>query len=231
MVHAEIGEIPDLEIAGKRAVRILVLLLNANMSDISSKISFLSMLNVWTAGLPLAHPNFLEGGVMNFTIREEQPEDVESIYVLTASAFERAKHTSHTEHFIVNALRREGLLTVSLVAIENDKVIGHVAISPVTISPEATGWYGLGPISVAPHRQGLGVGTTLVKSALADLQDKGAAGCVVLGEPEYYGRFGFRTQPNLKLLGVHQEYFQALSFNGDLPSGTVQYHKSFDVTE
>lgn len=168
---------------------------------------------------------------MNLIIREERPEDVESISTLTAAAFEGAQHSSHTEHFIVNALRRAGQLTVSLVAVENDKIVGHVAISPVTVSCGASGWYGLGPISVSPERQGLGIGSSLMKVALAELKDKGAAGCVVLGEPDYYCRFGFSAHDGLVLPGVPQEYFQALPFSGDVPAGTVQYHKSFEATE
>jgi predicted N-acetyltransferase YhbS len=70
-----------------------------------------------------------------------------------------------------------------------------------------------------------------MKAALAQLQDQGATGCVVLGDPDYYGRFGFKANAGLELPGVPQEYFQALSFSSDLPVGTVQYHESFDATE
>lgn len=168
---------------------------------------------------------------MNLTIRNEQAEDIQRIATLTAAAFKQAEHSSHTEHFIVDALRRAGQLTVSLVAVENGEILGHVAISPVTVSSGATDWHGLGPISVLPNRQGQGIGSRLMKAALAELQGKGAAGCVVLGEPGYYARFGFKAHPGLELPGVPQEYFQALSFNGHWPTGTVQYHKSFDAVE
>ncbi|MBZ9780362.1 N-acetyltransferase [Pseudomonas sp. REP124] len=165
------------------------------------------------------------------TIRNEQAEDIQRIATLTAAAFEHAEHSSHTEHFIVDALRRAGQLTVSLVAVENDEIIGHVAISPVSVSSGATGWYGLGPISVSPNRQGQGIGSTLMKAALTELRDKGAAGCVVLGDPGYYGHFGFNVHVGLELPGVPQEYFQALSFVGEFPLGTVQYHEAFNATE
>lgn len=168
---------------------------------------------------------------MNLTIRNEQVEDIQHIATLTAAAFAQAEHTSHTEHFIVDALRRAGQLTVSLVAVENGEIIGHVAISPVSVSGGAKGWYGLGPISVLPERQGQGMGSALMKAALAQLQGQGAAGCVLLGDPGYYGRFGFKAQSGLELPGVPQEYFQALSFNGDVPAGTVQYHDSFNAVE
>ncbi|WP_433766351.1 GNAT family N-acetyltransferase [Pseudomonas putida] len=168
---------------------------------------------------------------MNLTIRNEQTEDIQRIATLTAAAFKHAEHSSHTEHFIVDALRRAGQLTVSLVAVENDEIFGHVAISPVTLSGGETGWYGLGPISVSPNRQGQGIGSTLMKAALAELQGKGAAGCVLLGEPGYYNRFGFKANTGLELPGVPQEYFQALSFSGDVPTGTVQYHEAFNAAE
>ncbi|NUT79074.1 N-acetyltransferase [Pseudomonas sp. C1C7] len=168
---------------------------------------------------------------MTLTIRNERAEDIQPIATLTAAAFEHAEHSSHTEHFIVDALRRAGQLTVSLVAVENDEITGHVAISPVSVSSGATEWYGLGPISVAPNRQDRGIGSMLMKAALAELQGKGAAGCVVLGDPSYYGRFGFKVQAGLELPGVPQEYFQALSFDGEMPMGTVRYHESFNATE
>jgi putative acetyltransferase len=129
---------------------------------------------------------------------------------VTIAAFLHAPHTSHTEQFIVAALRKSGQLTVSLVANADGAVVGHVAISPVSISDGASGWYGLGPISVAPEYQRGGIGSRLMREALRALREHGASGCVVLGEPEYYGRFGFRVDLSLSLPGVPPEYFQAM---------------------
>lgn len=162
-------------------------------------------------------------------VRPESESDAASIEAVTVAAFRTATHTSQTEHFIVRALRKSGCLAVSLVADEGGTVIGHVAASPVTISDGAQGWYGLGPVSVAPERQGQGIGTLLVQHALARLNAMGAAGCVVLGEPGYYARFGFAAEPQLVLPGVPAEYFQAIRFTGRLPRGDVKYHASFDV--
>lgn len=164
---------------------------------------------------------------MNIRIREEQPQDIAAIEALTVSAFLNAIHTDHTEQFIVNALRNSGKLSVSLVADENGTIVGHVAVSPVTISDGASGWYGLGPISVAPEHQRRGLGARLMKQALAELRGLGASGCVVLGDPNYYARFGFRVEPSLALPGVPPGYFQALAFDGSLPAGVVSYHESF----
>ena len=164
---------------------------------------------------------------MNILIRKESPTDVAAIEALTVAAFKNASHTSHTEQFILNALRRSGQLSVSLVADENGAVIGHVAVSPVTVSDGAAGWYGLGPVSVAPERQGQRVGGQLMEQALGELRQLGAAGCVVLGDPNYYSRFGFNTEPSLVLSGVPPEYFQAIAFADSLPAGEVSYHESF----
>ena len=162
-------------------------------------------------------------------IRSEIPADIAAIEAVTVAAFQHAAHTQHTEQFIAAALRRSGALTVSLVA-EEEVVVGHVAVSPVTVSGGVAGWYGLGPVSVAPACQGRGVGRALVERALAELRALGAAGCVVLGEPGYYARFDFVAEPALVLAGVPAEYFQALAFIGPPPWGTAAYHPAFAAT-
>jgi putative acetyltransferase len=165
---------------------------------------------------------------MNIEIRHEIAADVPVIEAVTVAAFLNAPHTSHTEQFIVSGLRLAGQLTVSLVADAAGRVIGHVAVSPVSISDGASGWFGLGPISVVPQFQSRGVGSRLMREALSVLQAKGAAGCVVLGEPGYYGRFGFRADPNLVLPDVPPEYFQAVAFGSYRPRGIVSYHSAFN---
>ncbi len=167
---------------------------------------------------------------MIISIREERAADVDSISRLTEAAFQSARHSSHTEHFIVNALRRSHQLTVSLVAVDGDAIVGHIAISPVTISSGATGWYGLGPLSVLPSRQGQGVGSRLTEAALAELRRVGGVGCVVLGDPGYYGRFGFMAHRGLELPGASPEYFLVMSFGPGLPTGRVRYHDGFRAT-
>ncbi|KKC44961.1 GNAT family N-acetyltransferase [Acinetobacter sp. V2] len=168
---------------------------------------------------------------MNIIIRDEQVEDIEAIENLTKAAFQNAEHTSHTEHFIVNSLRNHGQLSISLVAVEDGSIIGHVAISPVQISSGEIGWYGLGPISVHPDKQGLGIGSLLMKKSLEKLKNLGAKGCVLLGDPNYYSRFGFKNNPELILPDVPSEYFQALSFSGHFPKGYVNYHEAFNSTQ
>lgn len=167
---------------------------------------------------------------MEFPVRNERPADADAITQLTEAAFRSEPYSSHTEQFIVKALRRAGQLTVSLVAVDGDAIVGHVAVSPVTVSSGAMQWYGLGPISVWPDRQGLGIGTSLMEAALAELRRLGGAGCVVLGDPAYYGRFGFQAHAGLVLPGVPPGYFQAIAFGGTMPLGEVRYHQAFDAT-
>lgn len=168
---------------------------------------------------------------MTHTIRREAPADSAAIEAVTIAAFLNAPYTSHTEQFIVNALRKAGKLTLSLVAEEDGEIVGHVAVSPVSISDGTSGWSGLGPISVLPEWQGRGIGSALMREALRALEAEEAAGCVLLGEPEYYGRFGFRAEPNLVLPDVPPEYFQALAFRPPLPCGTVSYDEAFNAQE
>lgn len=166
---------------------------------------------------------------MDIQICNETASDVASVHQLTRLAFLNAPHTDHTEQFIVDALRSAGVLTVSLVAKAEGQNIGHVAVSPVALSSGATGWFGLGPISVLPEYQLRGVGSRLMRRALADLDAMGAAGCVVLGDPGYYGRFGFNVVDGLTFPGVPAEYFQALAFTDDIPRAEVAYHQAFSV--
>lgn len=166
---------------------------------------------------------------MSKIIRYETQNDISEIHELTAAAFLNAPHTDHTEQFIVDALRDSGALTLSLVAEEGEKIVGHVALSPVSISDGSSGWFGLGPISVSPERQGNGIGTLLMNRAIELLREQGASGCVLLGDPNYYSRFGFKPEKGLILTGVPPEYFQALSFSSPMPCSTVTYHPAFNT--
>lgn len=166
---------------------------------------------------------------MTIILRHEKHADVCAIADLTSAAFLEADHSSHTEQFIVNALRLAGALHLSYVAEQNGILLGHAAISPVTISDGSTGWYGLAPVSVLPSHHRQGIGSRLIRQLLAELQQNSAAGCVVLGSPDYYGRFGFKTQPQLTLPGVPAEYFQTLAFDSELPQGNVAFHHAFNA--
>lgn len=170
---------------------------------------------------------------MTVQIRSETPDDISTIEAVTIAAFADAAHTSRTEQFIVRALRMSGQLMLSLVAEKQGKIVGHIALSPVTITDdlghEASGWYGLGPISVVPPEQGQGIGSLLIEQALAELRTHQAAGCVVLGDPAYYTRFGFQCHSDLQLPGVPPEYFMALALQEIVPAGSVRYSDAFNA--
>ena len=160
-------------------------------------------------------------------IRPERPGDEAAIAEVIEAAFALAKHRDGTEAQIVERLREGGALTLSLVAVDGGTIVGHVAYSPVTIDGADLNWFGLGPVAVQPDQQGKGLGSSLIREGLDRLTEIGAAGCVLVGEPEYYGRFGFRADDRLVYPGLPPEYFQALSLSGDLPAGTVAYHPAF----
>lgn len=160
-------------------------------------------------------------------VRSEKPEDSEAIEAVTVAAFREAPHTSHTEQHIVRALREAGALSVSLVAECDGELVGHVAASPVTLSDGTPDWFGLGPVSVLPAWQGMGIGSALMEACLARMRERGARGCLLVGEPAYYTRFGFRSLPGLILPGVPPEYFMALNWSNERPQGEVAFHPSF----
>jgi putative acetyltransferase len=164
---------------------------------------------------------------MSITIRKERNRDIKAIENLTTQAFWDIEHSSHTEQFIVAALRRAKALSISLVAELNSEIVGHVAVSPVKISDGSKNWLGLGPISVLPKYQQQGIGSLLMTAALKELKNIGASGCVLLGDPEFYKRFGFAPEAAMILADVPPEYFQALLIKGKLPKGIVEYHRAF----
>lgn len=164
---------------------------------------------------------------MNIQIRTESAGDAKTIEALTVAAFRNAPHTSHTEQHILNALRAAGALAISLVAEEGAVLVGHLAVSPVSIADGSEGWFGLGPLSVLPSHQRRGIGSALMMAALTSLRERGACGCVVLGDPAYYGRFGFKADARLTLPGPPPEYFQAVRFKQCGAAGCVTYHAAF----
>jgi putative acetyltransferase len=159
-------------------------------------------------------------------VRPEHPDDVPAIHALHAAEF-----PTDAEARLVDALRAAGRLTVSLTAVEEGRVVGHVAFSPVTAAGAAPG-VGLAPVAVAEAYRRRGVAAALIREGLALCRAAGWGWAVVLGEPEYYGRFGFRSAPDS---GLTDEYgggpaFQVLELlPGGLPvgAGLVRYCPEF----
>lgn len=164
---------------------------------------------------------------MSVAIRPERAGDERAIHEIVQAAFDGHPHSDGSEPAIVDALRADGDLTISLVAEDGGKIVGHVAFSPVAISDGSEGWFGLGPVAVAPQRQRKGIGAALIERGLALLRERDAAGCVVLGDPAYYGRFGFTHDPALTYPGPPPEYFQRLVMGASSASGVVTYAHAF----
>ena len=160
-------------------------------------------------------------------IRHEKPSDVEVIAQVTQDAFRDHSFSQQTEHLIIKDLRAADALTLSLVIEIDGQVVGHIAFSPVTVSDGTTHWYGLGPVSVLPDYQGNRLGTKLVNSGLARLKSMDSKGCVLVGLPTFYDRFGFKHYAGLINEGVPREIFVAKPFFGIVPAGRVEFHNAF----
>lgn len=163
-------------------------------------------------------------------LRPERESDRGAIAAVITAAFAGAEHAGGNEARIVDDLRADGDLSVSLVATEGDEIVGHVAVSPVVIGDDDH-WFGLGPVSVVPMRQGEGIGAMLIDLALEVIAAKGAYGCVVLGDPEYYHRFGFRAGLGPTFPGAPADAFMALTITGPMtglgPEGEARYAPAF----
>lgn len=162
-------------------------------------------------------------------IRPERPSDNPAIAALLREAF-----PSDAEARLVDALRRAGALTISLVAIEGETLCGHIAFSPVTLDGKPDGGIGLAPLAVSLAFQRRGIGAALIQAGLSACRGAGNRYCVVLGEPEYYRRFGFAAASRYALESIYNagEAFmaQALTSDGlDGRSGLVRYHSAFDA--
>lgn len=162
-------------------------------------------------------------------IRPEAAVDIDGIREVNVEAFRDHPISRQTEHLIVDALREVGSLEVSLVAASEGRVVGHVAISSARVGDMSSGWFLLGPLAVLPDLQGQGIGSALVESALAQLRSVAADGCVLVGDPDYYRRFGFSTFPGLTHEGVPGQYVLALPFTELAPCGAISAHSAFAI--
>lgn len=132
-----------------------------------------------------------------WTIRREMPEDASGIRLLVTESF-----PGPSEARLVDSLRDAGRLTISSVALVANRVVGHIAFSPVTTATFGGG-IGLAPLSVANQHRRRGIGAELVRHGLAECAAAGCTWCVVLGDPAYYARFGFRPATQF---GLADEY-------------------------
>ena len=117
-------------------------------------------------------------------VREERADDVSAIRYVNRRAFGQEQ-----EGNIVDALRSNGAALLSLVAIVNDRLVGHIMYSPICVG-EATG-AALGPMAVLPEHQHHGIGSKLVEAGNRKIKEAGYPFIIVLGHADYYPRFGF----------------------------------------
>lgn len=190
-------------------------------------------------------------------IRDERPQDVAAIAQVTEAAFAPRKHDPETmariaesmraagmdmaalakaaeeasgpgEAEVIERLRADNALALSLVGELDGDIIAHIAFSPMQIGTDSRTWFQLGPVSVVPERQRLGHGSALIREALRRLRAMGADGCVLLGYPPYYARFGFALDSGLTWGGNPNPALQRLVFNGAPPQGEIRIHPAFN---
>ncbi len=161
------------------------------------------------------------------TIRREAEGDESAIRDVTFAAFEGKPYADGDEHELVDRLRSDGALAISLVAEIAGRIVGHIAFSPAVASDGSAGWFALGPVSVAPGHQGSGIGSAMIRTGLDELKRNGAAGCILTGDPGDYGRFGFELAPAITPHGQPREYFQVKLLNGPAPNAAVHFHEAF----
>ncbi|WP_446326659.1 GNAT family N-acetyltransferase [Burkholderia pseudomallei] len=163
------------------------------------------------------------------TLRGERAGDAAALARVIVAAFADEPQGGQFERRIVDALRVDGRLSVSLVAVRDGRLVGHVAFSPVAIGAGGEGWHGLAPLAVWPGCQRQGIGAALVRAGLDALRRAGARGCVVLGEPAYYARFGFGPAGDIVFPQAPPDALMALPFGEHAlrPAGELRYHASF----
>ena len=166
---------------------------------------------------------------LRLDVREEHDGDAAAI-----GAVERAAFGQPGEAALVEGLRAAGALAVSLVAVLDDVIVGHAALSPVEVAGGRR-VLGLGPVAVLPACQACAVGSRLVEEGLARAGERGALAVVVLGDPAYYARFGFvpASRFGIRYPGpVPDEAFMAAELVPDAlaeAAGAVRYHPAFEA--
>ena len=163
------------------------------------------------------------------TIRNEQEADIRRVHELNTLAFE-----AETEANLVDVLCETARPVISLVASEDDTVVGHIMFAPVELSDSSPlTIMGLAPMAVAPDRQRCGIGSALAKEGLIRCAEIGAGAVVVLGHSAYYPRFGFVPASTMSIAceyDVPDEVFMVRELTpGYLAgaTGTIKYHEAF----
>lgn len=174
---------------------------------------------------------------MNLTIDKEEINDYNEVEKVVEEAFKNAEHTDHSEHILVNRLRKvkEFIPELSLVAKDDDKIVGHIMLTKINIKSENTQTesLALAPVSVLPEYQDKGIGSKLINESLKIAKKLGFKSIIVLGHDKYYPKFGFERASKYSIsapFDVPDSSFMALelvdnALNG--VNGVVIYSDAF----
>lgn len=168
---------------------------------------------------------------MTLTVRPERDDDRHAVHDVTQRAFAPMSYAGGNEQDLINRFRDAGALAASLVAQYDGHVVGQLTLTPATAADSSAGWFAMGPVAVAPEMQGMGIGAALIRAGIDWLHDHAAAGCVLVGNPAYYSRFGFRRAPQLCPPGQPADYFQILPIGTAEPTSVVAFHPLFFSAE
>lgn len=165
-------------------------------------------------------------------IRPEGKQYIAGVYKVEERAFKR-----DGEAQLVDRLRARGMVTLSLVALKDGEVVGHVLFSPVRLvnGEDSFDLIGLGPVAVDPEHQREGIGSRLINAGLEEIRQAGHAAVVVLGDPAFYERFGFGPAQRYGIRysdpNVPPKAFQVLELRRgilDEHPGVVHYCEEFN---
>jgi putative acetyltransferase len=162
-------------------------------------------------------------------IRNEIDGDASAIRRVVTQAMKLLPQSTGTEAATVDRLRADNALSLSLVAEDGGEVVGYLAASDARIGA-VSGWGLIGPVAVLPSRHREGIGSALIAEAILRLR-AGCKGAALVGDPGYYGRFGFRTFPGLRLGNCPPRFVQALPFDGSRPEGELIHHPAFGLEQ
>lgn len=164
----------------------------------------------------------------DYIIRPEQPGEEAAIHALVTRAFDGHPYSDGDEQHVIDRLRDDGDLVLSLVAVESDTILGQITYSPAILANGDEGWVVLGPVAVEPSHHGQGIGRALIEAGEAAMKQRGAKGITVLGNPDIYARFGFETGTPMWLAGELGWAFQVKSLGGPIPDCEQRYVRAFD---
>jgi len=162
-------------------------------------------------------------------IRMEEPADIPRIHAVNRAAFESA-----AEAVLVDALRAQAVDVISLVAEDDDHIVGHIMFSPVRLTgADDFRTVALAPMAVTPERQRAGIGSALVRNGLEECRRRGFEAVFVVGHPAYYPRFGFTLASSFGIaceFEVQDEAFMAVELVAGVlrgKTGTIIFHEAF----